>query len=106
MAISGLEPHESAAILLRYKLKEKLGEGQIQNLSHEMTDDNESEGNSDIALHYALFNINQLLYKAFSGIFPKAKATKVAFELNFKEDPKMQRVWFGSYTTMDPIYTP
>ena len=89
MAISDFEPHESAEILLRYKLKEELNGGQIQNLSHEMADDNEAEGNSDIALHYTLFNINQLLYAAFNGIFPNAKATKVEFELSFKEDPKI-----------------
>ncbi len=89
MAISDFEPHEAAEILLRYKLKEELSGGQIQNLSHEMADDNEAEGNPDIALHYALFNINQLLYTAFNGVFPKAKATKIEFELSFKGDSKI-----------------
>ena len=89
MAITDLEPHESAEILLRYKLREELNDGQIQNLSHELADDNEAEGNPDIALHYALFNINQLLYAAFNGIFPNAKATKIEFELSFKEDSRI-----------------
>ena len=88
MALSDLEPHEAAEVLLKYKLKDNLKEGQIQQLSHEMADDNESEGYSDIGLHYALFNINQLLYSAFNGIFPHAKATKVEFELSFKDDLK------------------
>ena len=86
MAISDLEPHEASEILLRYKLREELNDGQIQNLSHEMADDDEADGNSDIALHYALFNINQLLRRAFNGTFPNAKATKVEFELAFKKD--------------------
>ncbi len=86
MAISDFEPHGAAEILLKYKLNKELNPGQIQNLSHEMADDNEAEGNPDIALHYALFNINQLLYSAFNGIFPIAKATKVEFEISFKED--------------------
>ncbi len=86
MALSDFEPHEAAEILLRYKLKDDLNPGQIRNLSHEMADDNEAEENPDTALHYALFNINQLLYTAFNGIFPKAKATKIEFELNFKGD--------------------
>ena len=86
MAISDFEPHEAAEILLRYKLKDKLKEGQIQNLSHEMAYDNEAEENADIALHYTLFNINQLLYSAFNGTFPHAKATKVGFELSVKGD--------------------
>jgi hypothetical protein len=89
MAISDFEPHESAEILLRYKLREELNDGQIQNLSHELADDNEAEGNPDITLHYALFNINQLLYTAFNGIFPNAKATKIEFELSFKEGSKI-----------------
>jgi hypothetical protein len=88
MAISDLEPHEAAAIVLKYKLHEKLNAGQIQNLSHEMEDDNEAEENADIALQYDLFNINRLLYTAFNGIYPNPKATKIEFELSFKENPK------------------
>ena len=86
MALSDLEPHESAEILLRYKLKNKLNDGQIRNLSHEMTGDNEAEENPNISIHYPLFNINQLLHKAYNGIFPNARATRIKFELNFKGD--------------------
>ena len=89
MAITDFEPHESAEILLRYKLREELNDGQIQNLSHVLAYDNEAEGNPYIALHYALFNINQLLYTDFNGIFPNAKAKKIEFELSFKEDSKI-----------------
>ena len=85
MALSDLEPHEAAEALLKYKLKDKLNAGQIQNISHEMLEENESEGNADMSLHYALFNINQLLYGAFNGTFQKAKATKIEFELSFDE---------------------
>lgn len=86
MAISDFEPHESAEILLRYRLGKALNNGQIQNLSHEMADDNEAARNPNIALHYALYNINRLLYTAFNGIFPNTKATKVEFELSFTEN--------------------
>lgn len=86
MAISDFEPHESAERLLRYKLKDKLSDGQFRNLSHEMVDDNEAEENPDIAIHYALFNINQLLRTAYNGIFPNAEATKMEIELIFPED--------------------
>ena len=89
MAMSDFEPHESAEILLRYKLSEELTSNQIKNLSHEMVDENEAEGNADIALQYTLFNINQLLHAAFKGIFPNAKATKVEFELSFKGDSRI-----------------
>ncbi|MBU2646964.1 hypothetical protein KKI24_19810 [bacterium] len=89
MAISDLEPHESAEILLRYKLRDKLNSGQISNLSHEMEENNESEDNPDIALHYPLFNINQLLRKAYNGRFPDAKATSMEFELRFKGETEV-----------------
>ncbi len=89
MAINDFEPHESAEILLRYKLKDKLSGGQIRNLSHEMEEDNEAEDNPDIDLHYPLFNINQLLYKSYNGRFPNAKATKMEIELSFKGDAEI-----------------
>jgi len=86
MAISDFEPNESAEILLRYKLNEKLSKGQIQNLSNEMVEDNESEEYPDIALHYPLFNINELLHKSYNGIFPKAKATKIEIQFDFPDN--------------------
>lgn len=89
MAISDLEPSESAEILLQYKLGEKLSKGQIKNLSNEMVEDNESEEYPDIALHFPLFAINQLLYASYNGIFQNAKATKIVFELNFVEKIKI-----------------
>ncbi len=88
MAIGDLKPHESAEILLSYKFSEILSKGQIQNLSHEMTEDNESEEYPDIALHYPLLNINQLLHKSFNGTFQNAKATIIKIELNFKGEQK------------------
>ena len=89
MAINDFEPHESAEILLRYKLHDKLSSSQIRNLSHEMAEDNEAEDNPDIALHYPLFNINQLLYKSYKGRFPNSKATKMEIELSFKGDAEI-----------------
>lgn len=81
MAISDFEPNEAAAILLSYKLSDHLNEGQIDSLSHEMLLDKVSEEYPVIELHATLFNINQLLYKAYNGTFPNAKATVLDFEL-------------------------
>ncbi len=86
MAISDFEPDEAAEIVLTYKLSNILKKGQIENLSHEMLIDKVAEDYADISLHYPLFNINQLLYSAFNGTFPHAKATKVGFELSVKGD--------------------
>jgi hypothetical protein len=81
MAISDFEPNEAAAILLDYKLSEKLTEGQINNLSHEMLRVKVAENYTEIDLHHDLFNINQLLYKAYNGKFPQTRASIVQFEI-------------------------
>ena len=86
MAISDFEPEEAAAIILEYKLSDKLNENQIEQISHEMLLDKISEEYADISLHHQLFNINQLLYKAFNGTFPNAKATMVEFEITPNKD--------------------
>lgn len=81
MAISDFEPTDAAAVLLDYKLSDVLAEGQIENISHEMLREKVSENYSDIHIHKLLFGINQLLYKAYNGKFPTAKATVVEFEI-------------------------
>jgi hypothetical protein len=81
LAITDFEPNEAAAILLEYKLSDKLAEGQIENLSHEMLRVKTFENYSEIDLHQDLFKINQLLYKAYNGKFPQATATVVQFEI-------------------------
>lgn len=86
MAISDFEAPEAAAILLDYKLSEDLNEGQIDQMSHDMLLDKISEEYSDISLHHELFNINQLLHKAYNGTFPSAKATVIEFEITPNKD--------------------
>lgn len=81
MAIADYETNEAAAIVLDYKLSEHLNEGQIEQLSHEMLLDKISEEYPVIGLHKDLFNINQLLYKAYNGKFHNTKATIVDFEI-------------------------
>ncbi|MGC1632113.1 MAG: hypothetical protein WA749_08380 [Gelidibacter sp.] len=86
MAISDFEGHEAAAIILDYKLSEHLNEGQIDQMSHDMLLDKISEEYRDISLHHELFNINQLLHKAYNGTFPNAKATIIEFEISPNTD--------------------
>lgn len=85
MAISDKEPSEAARIVLDYKLSDKMNEHQIDSVSYEMLVDKISEEYPRIELHKTLFIINQLLYKAFNGKFPNAKATIIDFEIT----PKM-----------------
>ncbi len=86
MAISDFEPEEAASIVLKYKLSEYLNDNQIDQISNDMLLDKISEEYADISLHHQLFNINQLLHKAYNGKFPKAKATIVEFEIQPNED--------------------
>jgi hypothetical protein len=85
MAISDFEPPEAAAILLDFRLSDKLNEGQIDQMSHDMLLDKISEEYPVIGLHHQLFNINQLLHKAYNGKFPSAKATIAEFEISSED---------------------
>src|SRR5690554_1156384 len=82
MAISDFEPAEAAEIVLIYKLSDKLNEGQIQNIAHEMLIEKVAEQYAEPALHFDLYNINQFLRKAYNGKFPDTEATviKATFE--------------------------
>lgn len=75
MAMADRYPAEAAKIVLTFRLGDRLNEGQIQNLSHQMLEDKVAEEYRDPALHFDLFNINQLLYTAFNGTFPNTEAS-------------------------------
>jgi hypothetical protein len=79
MAIADFETNEAAKTMLAYKLGDKLNEGQMDSLSHEMTVDKVAEEYPEPGLHYDLFNINQLLFKAYNGKFPNTEATEITF---------------------------
>jgi len=81
MAISDFDPEEAAEIILEYRLADHLNENQMEQISHEMLLDKISEEYADITLHHELYNINQLLHKAYNGTFPNAKATLIEFEI-------------------------
>jgi hypothetical protein len=81
MAIGDFEPNEAAQIVLTYKLNNDLNVGQIEQISNEMLIDKVCEEYPEIHLHKHLFSINQLLYKAFNGTFPNAKASSIKFSV-------------------------
>lgn len=90
MAIADFEPNEAAEIVLDYKLSEELEEGQIDNLSHEMLREKVSENYSDISLHKGLFEVNQLLFKAYNGKFPLTHANVINFELKSEDSTSIE----------------
>ena len=81
MAMSDFEPTEAAVIVLKYKLGNQLTSGQIKAISHEMQEDKIAEEYPDTSLHYDLFNINQLLFKAFNGVFPNTTASVIDVQI-------------------------
>jgi len=86
MAITDFEPADAARVVLQYKLSDHLSEGQMDQMSHDMLLDKISEEYRDISLHYTLYNINQLLHKAFNGSFPNTKATILNFTIGNNGD--------------------
>ncbi len=86
MAINEFEPREAAAIVLDYKLSDYLSEGQIDNISLEMLSEKMAEKYTEIDLHKPLFEVNQLLYKAYNGKFPHIQINVIDLELTTNED--------------------
>ena len=66
---------------LAYKLGQELNEGQIEQISHNMLIDKVCEEYPEIHMQGRLFHVNQLLFKAYNGKFPNAKASVVHFSM-------------------------
>ncbi len=98
MAITDYEPNEAAAIVLEYKLSDDLNKGQIEQISNDMLLDKIAEEYPEINLHGTLFHINQLLYKAFNGKFPKTKASQ--FECTITPLDKKEPIEFTKEVTL------
>lgn len=77
LAISDYEPADAAEIVLTYKMSDKLNEGQIQNIAHDMLNEKVAEQYAEPAFHFDLFNINQFLRKAYNGKFPDTEASVI-----------------------------
>ena len=91
MAITDFEPEEAAEIILTYKLGDKLTPGQIQTIAHDMMDEKVAETYADPFFHYDLFNINQLLFKAFKGKFPNTEASVIVMEMTSNENIEVNK---------------
>jgi hypothetical protein len=92
MAITDFEPNEAAAIVLEYKLADLLNEGQIQQISNDMLIDKICEEYPEIGMQAALFHINQLLFKAYNGKFPNAKATVMEFSMTAAKEEATKKL--------------
>lgn len=81
MALTDLEPAESAQLVVGYLLADELNAGQIENLAHQMLSEKLWEENPKLELHQGFYKATQLLYEAYNGKFPRAEA--VQFQVQF-----------------------
>ncbi|WP_157474525.1 hypothetical protein [Dyadobacter sp. Leaf189] len=93
MSLTDFEPEEAAKIVLDYTIADRLTDGQIQNLSHEILTEKLWEEYPELHLHPDLFRSTQLLYEAFNGKFPRAEAVRFSIEIEgdvtiFDKDPE------------------
>jgi hypothetical protein len=84
MCLTDMEPDEASALVLAYIFKDKLTEGQIANLSHEMLDEKMWEEYADLSFHENFFNVAQLLYQAYNGKFPHPEAVQFKVSISTK----------------------
>ena len=97
MVISDLEWEESAEKLLQYYLSDKLNEGQIKNLVHDLAEDKMWEEYSDITTHADLYKVNTLIYKAFNGKVARGDAFQITAEITTRDTELLDKL-----TSKDP----
>lgn len=89
MSLTDNEPEDAAKIVLEYIFKGRLTKGQVENISNEMVDEKMWEEYADLAMHEEFFNVNQLLYVAFNGKFPKPEAVKFQVKVTTTQKDEM-----------------
>lgn len=86
MSLNDLEPHESAELLLTHIFKDDITAGKIDQLSHQMIDNNLWEEHADPAYHMSLFNAYGLLREAYNGIFAEPTGVRFTIKINVKNE--------------------
>lgn len=85
LSLADNEPDEAASTVLQHIFGERLNQGQIDNLSHEMNTEKVWEEYAELSMHEEFFNATQLLYKAFNGKFPHPEAVRFKMKVTAKE---------------------
>jgi hypothetical protein len=85
-ALQDLEPPETAAILLKYKLGTRLSPGQIKNYSIESQHERLWEQSADLAVHEPMFAIASLLNSVNSMAFPTPDALRVSLSIQCDDE--------------------
>jgi len=97
MSLTDFEPAESAKIILDYVIGDRLTDGQIENLAHEIMTEKLWEEYPVLSLHADFFRATQLLYQSYNGKFPRAEAVQFQVKITgtqtedlsiFEENPE------------------
>lgn len=86
LALQDLAPEEAAALVLKYRLGDRLSAGQISNIAADMPEEKPWEEYANMALHEQLFNVSSLLYMAFPNIFPEPDAVRVTVRIKASDE--------------------
>ena len=86
MSLNDFEAHESAKFLLKHMFKDQITDGKMDQLSHQMVENNLWEEHADSAYHRSFFNAYGLLREAYNGTF--TEPTGVKFTVKITADKK------------------
>jgi len=85
MSLNDFENHESAKFLLTHLFKDAISEGKMDQLSHQMVENNLWEEHADAAFHKSLFNAYGLLREAYNGTFTEPTGVKFTVKITGKK---------------------
>ena len=86
MSFTDFDADKSANLLLTHIFKDAITAGKIDQMSHQMVDNNLWEEHADPAYHMSLFNAYGLLRQAYNGTF--TEPTGVKFTIKITADKK------------------
>jgi hypothetical protein len=81
MALQEMQIEEATEVVLKYRFKELLSKGQIQNIAHDMLNEKLWEEYQEISFHKELYNCAVLMKWAFPRKFPETNALKCVIEV-------------------------
>ena len=78
---SGLEIADAAKIVLKHRLGDKLGAGQIRSISEEISEEKHWEHYADQSLHEQFFHVGNLMFAAFPREMDEPDAVRLVVEI-------------------------
>jgi hypothetical protein len=90
LSLQDLTPEAAAALVLKYRLGDRLNDAQISNIAADMPEEKLWEEYADMALHEGLFHVSSLLYVAFPNVFPEPDAVTATVRITARHEEGSQ----------------